>query len=718
MAANAYLINQNQTAEDFEEYQRLLRDKEIKLTDIRLEALATAHQLDQSKEENIKMKIEIEQLKSDNIRMQQILTTFHPTQHSHTHAFLNHQQQHHHQQNTHHLISSPSPSSSVISSSSNNSKMNLSLSNSSHNVDNLIINNQNSSSACSSSSTSSSVSCSLLKSPNGIVLNESSLNDGKRVIVTIYLGDLDNPLDYIVNDDQFCFSGQILIGSIHINTKTKWDILDGMVKRLFNDYLNKLDKNSIESGGLGLGLESINFYLVGDMLRKTNETTEQRIPDLLPYGYLVGNHSNIVIKLKDALQNSIDSLCYDTLVPKNVMQRYISLILDYKNLLFCGPSGTSKSLIARKIAEYLVKRQNKSNFETLISYFDVENKSVKELKQYLNKIQIDEELNPDQSPIVLILDNLHSISNISDAFMDFFSNSKTSCTNRFIIGTLNQSNVTALNLHQNFKWVLCVNHTEPVKNYLTRFLERRLIDQETRQNNQNKSNELEQMIDWIPKLWLNVNKYIEMYNSIDLCIGPKVFSTIPIDFKQALEWFIDIWNQTIVPFMIDAIKEGLEVYGTKISWEDPKIWLSHTLPWLMYDNTVLNRLYSIEAHHVGYENEQLENDTQTKPIEINRRVNISTPNTLNLHSFVSYPNTPCKVLSRNSHENDKLLNMLMKLQEATGLSSSQQQNCFSSIHLDTGTNELIQNVKTLSLISTSQMSPLSLSCHKPVESQL
>ena len=43
--------------EDFEEIQRKLREKESKLTDIQLEALSSAHQLDQLKDECIKMKV-------------------------------------------------------------------------------------------------------------------------------------------------------------------------------------------------------------------------------------------------------------------------------------------------------------------------------------------------------------------------------------------------------------------------------------------------------------------------------------------------------------------------------------------------------------------------------------------------------------------------------------------------------------------------------------
>ena len=70
----------------------------------------------------------------------------------------------------------------------------------------------------------------------------------------------------------------------------------------------------------------------------------------------VNAYTNITICLKDAEENCLDNLCFETLVPKNILQRYISLLTEYKHLLLCGQSGTCKTFIAKKIAEYLVKR--------------------------------------------------------------------------------------------------------------------------------------------------------------------------------------------------------------------------------------------------------------------------------------------------------------------------------------------------------------------------
>lgn len=182
----------SQISDDLEEYQRLLRDKEIKLTDIRLEALATAHQLDQSKEDNLKMRIEIEQLKSDNLRMQQMIVAL---------------QQHQHQQQQMNP-NTTSPSSSVISSSS--------AASSGHDACKHGAGADPITAARPSSASSSSSSVSILKSPS----HHSTAMDAqysapsaaaKRVVVSIYVGDLSDPLGDILNETEPFFN-QTLIG--------------------------------------------------------------------------------------------------------------------------------------------------------------------------------------------------------------------------------------------------------------------------------------------------------------------------------------------------------------------------------------------------------------------------------------------------------------------------------------------------------------------------
>ena len=80
------------------------------------------------------------------------------------------------------------------------------------------------------------------------------------------------------------------IGSISVTGKTKWDVLDSLVKRTFKQYLSRID----QSTNLGLTSESIHAFVVGEVYR----TKDGEIPELLPYGYLVGETTNIKIILK------------------------------------------------------------------------------------------------------------------------------------------------------------------------------------------------------------------------------------------------------------------------------------------------------------------------------------------------------------------------------------------------------------------------------------
>lgn len=116
----------------------------------------------------------------------------------------------------------------------------------------------------------------------------------------------------------------------------------------------------------GLSVDSIWSYHIGEVVRYKDSS----LPDLLPCGYLVGETSNITVCLKGALHNgSVDALVFDTLIPKSIIQRYISLLNDHRRIIFCGPSGTGKSYLASKLAEFLVLRAGKDSTAEAIATF-------------------------------------------------------------------------------------------------------------------------------------------------------------------------------------------------------------------------------------------------------------------------------------------------------------------------------------------------------------
>lgn len=55
---------------------------------------------------------------------------------------------------------------------------------------------------------------------------------------------------------------------------------------------------------------------------------DNQVPELLPYGYLVGDLQNSIhVCLKGALHSgSVDALAFETLIPKSIVQRYSEIL--------------------------------------------------------------------------------------------------------------------------------------------------------------------------------------------------------------------------------------------------------------------------------------------------------------------------------------------------------------------------------------------------------
>ncbi|XP_054951905.1 neuron navigator 3 isoform X12 [Pan paniscus] len=566
-----------------------LREKELKLTDIRLEALSSAHHLDQIREAMNRMQNEIEILKAENDRLKaETGNTAKPTR-------------------------PPSESSSSTSSSSSRQSLGLSL------------NNLNITEAVSSD---------ILLDDAG---DATGHKDGRsvKIIVSISKG-------YGRAKDQK--SQAYLIGSIGVSGKTKWDVLDGVIRRLFKEYVFRIDTST----SLGLSSDCIASYCIGDLIRSHN----LEVPELLPCGYLVGDNNIITVNLKGVEENSLDSFVFDTLIPKPITQRYFNLLMEHHRIILSGPSGTGKTYLANKLAEYVITKSGRKKTEDAIATFNVDHKSSKELQQYLANLaeQCSADNNGVELPVVIILDNLHHVGSLSDIFNGFLNCKYNKCP--YIIGTMNQgvSSSPNLELHHNFRWVLCANHTEPVKGFLGRYLRRKLIELEIERNIRN--NDLVKIIDWIPKTWHHLNSFLETHSSSDVTIGPRLFLPCPMDVEGSRVWFMDLWNYSLVPYILEAVREGLQMYGKRTPWEDPSKWVLDTYPWssasLPQESPALLQL---RPEDVGYES-----CTSTKEA------------------------TTSKHIPQTDTEGDPLMNMLMKLQEAANYSSTQSCDSESTSH--------------------------------------
>lgn len=79
-------------------------------------------------------------------------------------------------------------------------------------------------------------------------------------------------------------------------------------------------------------------------------------------------------------EHSEDALVFETLIPKPILQRYVSQLQEHQLIILSGPSGTGKSFLAAKLAEHVVLMEGHSLNKQLITSFNVDNKSSKVIR--------------------------------------------------------------------------------------------------------------------------------------------------------------------------------------------------------------------------------------------------------------------------------------------------------------------------------------------------
>ncbi|KAG7209342.1 hypothetical protein KM043_015445 [Ampulex compressa] len=616
--------------EDVDELKKQLREKDLVLTDIRLEALSSAHQLESLKDTVIKMRNEMLNLKQNNERLQRLVTSKSLTSSQSS------------------LPSDPDRRFSMTEVASSVAALS--------NGDNGGATDQ----------------LEDLNVPEHTVVPSATSTageppmeqdtDGKRINVAVYLGSeknfnynlmTGNSSDGSIGEPPHC-----VIANVCISNKTTWDALDSTVRRCFKEYVFRVDPVT----NLGLGVECIAAYHLGEASRCTADSHH---PELLPCGYLIGHVKTIYLVL-----SGYSWLVVDTLIPRLIVQRLISLLTEHRRIILCGLSGTGKSYLAGKLAHALVDADSDAKDAAAVATFNVDHKSSKELRQYLAHIAERCESNAaDELPRVIILENLQHAASLGELFSGLLGARHSSCP--AIIGTMSQAtcSTTNLQLHHNFRWVLCANHMEPVKGFLGRYLRRKLLEHELRESGGQRNAEMAAVVEWLPRVWQHLNKFLETHSSSDVTIGPRLFLSCPMEVAGSQVWFTDLWNYSVIPYLVEAVREGLTLYGRRVSgngngdstWEDPAQFITSSYPWI-----------STHAVHGG--SDAL---LRLRPEDVGYDV-VTSGHT----SGVGASSVKSLGSTHSDTEGDPLLNMLMRLQEAANYSSPHSNDSDSVTSLD------------------------------------
>ncbi|XP_071624297.1 neuron navigator 1 isoform X2 [Heliangelus exortis] len=543
-----------------------LWEKEMKLTDIRLEALNSAHQLEQLRETMHNMQLEVDLLKAENDRLK--------------------------------VAPGPSavpgsvPHITSMSASSPRRSLGLTLGH-----------------AFSPSLGDSDV------SPMDAV-SAGAQKDELMLRIVVRM-----PPQHIIKGD--LKQQEFFLGWTKVSGKVDWKMLDEAVCQVFKDYITKMDPAST----LGLSTESVYSYSISH-IKRILDAEPPELP-LCRRGL-----TSIVVTLKGLKEKCVDSLVFETLIPKPMMQHYISLLLKHRRLILSGPSGTGKTYLTNRLAEYLVERSGRDVTEGIVSTFNMHQQSCKDLQLYLSNLanQIDRETGTADVPLVILLDDLSEAGSISELVNGALTCKYHKCP--YIIGTTNQPVKMTPNhgLHLSFRMLTFSNNVEPANGFLVRYLRRKLLESDT-DINANKE-ELLRVLDWVPKLWYHLHTFLEKHSTSDFLIGPCFFLSCPIGIEDFRTWFIDLWNNSIIPYLQEGAKDGLKVHGQKAAWEDPVEWVRDTLPWPSAQQDQ-SKLYHLPPPTIG------PHSTVSPPEE--RTVKDTTPSSL---------------------DTDPLMAMLLKLQEA------------------------------------------------------
>ncbi|KAI6184004.1 Adapter protein unc-53 [Aphelenchoides bicaudatus] len=392
-----------------------------------------------------------------------------------------------------------------------------------------------------------------------------------RVVVNI---DVSGALTFTQN------AQELNIGSIPLpSAQTSWTDVDTLLGALVEEYMRRVDPE------MKLQLSNGDACIIGYQLPdgQMRDRLSGKAPTQQP-SELITPTSLIRLKLCGSAQNSMDSLCLESLFPKEILQKLLNLLLASHRLVINGSTGIGKSGLARYLGRYLAAQRGISTNQIKNIMFpnDESDQRFVQVQQELETL-----LKSSEESIILI-DNIHRrrVESICEAFAAadeyYASNLNESASvnparGPFVIITLNRTSDLQLQQMQityNVRAFSLYCQLEPIKGFLGRYLRRRIAQDEFT-GNCRCGDQLQCVIEFLSRTLEAVNNFIKDLNALDT-IGPRIFLQCPLSMEASREWFIQLWNSNIVVYMARIVRDS----NSTIEWKDPTQFVAEIWPWL------------------------------------------------------------------------------------------------------------------------------------------
>ncbi|KAK3549236.1 hypothetical protein QTP70_034233 [Hemibagrus guttatus] len=399
--------------------------------------------------------------------------------------------------------------------------------------------------------------------------------DCYRVVVQVYMGSLEHlcPVDLLEDGTT--------IGTVSIQRCTSWPELWRILSHLLTHHLHLVCgswelQEGLRGAGvlLGISSSSVASLKIGDAVWLPGQELAQSPWDLIRKRL----SQRISIHLKGLSECALDEMTYDSLIPLPLLQNYVRLVEQYRNVIFHGLEGSFQEYIANQIAIHIKHRQEAMGIGCDVIRVEIEEGLSKDnlLETFINCgfLVCVQEPAVDRCVVVVLegLERAHSLSHMLENLCEALENRGSLCSlslnhgveglyyfqeSSFLIGTLAKPRLQGaeLRLQQHFRWVQLRWDTEPLSSMLGRHLRRKLLHKSQGQP-WTHDEPVHRTLSWVCSVWQQLNSCLSRLGTPEALLGPYVFLSCPVLPEQRyaiIKWLARLWNVLVVPRIENAV---------------------------------------------------------------------------------------------------------------------------------------------------------------------